>query len=95
MQMKSGVHFSCYCCRLAESNVKPEQVVGIGITNQRETTVIWERKQDSQFIMRLSGNPDKRQICEELKAKGYDQLFREKTGLLIDAYFSGTKVKWI
>ncbi|WP_066069187.1 glycerol kinase GlpK [Neobacillus soli] len=81
---------------LAEANVKPEQVAGIGITNQRETAVVWDKE---------TGNPvyhaivwQSRQtadICEELKAKGYDQLFRDKTGLLIDAYFSGTKVKWI
>ncbi|WPZ19643.1 glycerol kinase GlpK [Geobacillus subterraneus] len=81
---------------LSEAQVKPEQVAAIGITNQRETTVVWEKE---------SGNPiynaivwQSRQtadICDELKAKGYDPLFREKTGLLIDAYFSGTKVKWI
>ncbi|PJW16988.1 glycerol kinase GlpK [Geobacillus sp. WSUCF-018B] len=81
---------------LSEAQVKPEQVAAIGITNQRETTVVWEKD---------TGNPiynaivwQSRQtagICDELKAKGYDPLFREKTGLLIDAYFSGTKVKWI
>ncbi len=81
---------------LSESQVKPVQVIGIGITNQRETTVVWDKE---------SGNPvynalvwQSRQtahICEELKDKGYDQKFRDKTGLLIDAYFSGTKVKWI
>ncbi|MES0854639.1 glycerol kinase GlpK [Geobacillus sp. G4] len=81
---------------LSEAEVKPEQVAAIGITNQRETTVVWEKD---------TGNPiynaivwQSRQtagICDELKANGYDPLFREKTGLLIDAYFSGTKVKWI
>jgi glycerol kinase len=81
---------------LSESGVKPEQVAAIGITNQRETTVVWDKE---------TGNPvynaivwQSRQtsgICDELKEKGYDDLFREKTGLLIDAYFSGTKVKWI
>lgn len=81
---------------LSEAQVKPEQVAAIGITNQRETTVVWEKD---------TGNPiynaivwQSRQtadICDELKAKGYDPLFRKKTGLLIDAYFSGTKVKWI
>lgn len=81
---------------LSESGVKAEQIAGIGITNQRETTVVWDRE---------SGNPiyhaivwQSRQtsgICEALQASGYDELFRKKTGLLIDAYFSGTKVKWI
>ncbi len=81
---------------LSEANVKPAQIAGIGITNQRETTVVWDKE---------TGNPvynaivwQSRQtsgICDELKADGYNDLFREKTGLLIDAYFSGTKVKWI
>ncbi|SEN39243.1 glycerol kinase [Mesobacillus persicus] len=81
---------------LSESNLKPEQIAGIGITNQRETTVVWDKE---------TGNPvynaivwQSRQtsdICEELKSKGLDDTFRKKTGLLIDAYFSGTKVKWI
>ncbi|MDE3838274.1 glycerol kinase [Bacillus methanolicus] len=81
---------------LSESGVKPDQIAAIGITNQRETTVVWDKE---------TGNPvynaivwQSRQtngICEELKEKGYNDLFRKKTGLLIDAYFSGTKVKWI
>ncbi len=81
---------------LADADIKAEQIAGIGITNQRETTVLWDK---------LTGKPiyhaivwQSRQsasICEELKEKGYNSLFREKTGLLLDAYFSGTKVKWI
>ncbi|CAM4435525.1 glycerol kinase GlpK [Paenibacillus phoenicis] len=81
---------------LSESGIKPRQIVGIGITNQRETTVVWEKD---------SGNPiypaivwQSRQtaaICEELRNAGHDALFRAKTGLLLDPYFSGTKVKWI
>ena len=54
------------------------------------------KKQVDRFTMQLFGNQDKHaDICEELKEKGYNDLFRKKTGLLIDAYFSGTKVKWI
>lgn len=81
---------------ISEKNLLPSQIQGIGITNQRETTVVWNRQ---------TGNPvyhaivwQSRQtaaICEELKESGYNQLFRDKTGLLIDSYFSGTKVKWI
>ncbi|WP_433749980.1 glycerol kinase GlpK [Falsibacillus pallidus] len=81
---------------LSESEVKPEQIACIGITNQRETTVVWDKE---------TGNPvyhaivwQSRQtsgICDDLKEKGYNDTFRAKTGLLIDAYFSGTKVKWI
>lgn len=81
---------------LSESGVTAKQIAGIGITNQRETTVVWDK---------VTGKPvynaivwQSRQtasICEELKQAGHEQLFREKTGLLIDAYFSGTKIKWI
>ena len=81
---------------LSEKNITVEQIEGIGITNQRETTVVWDK---------TTGNPiynaivwQSRQtadICEELKESGYNDLFRDKTGLLIDAYFAGTKVKWI
>lgn len=81
---------------LSSSTVKPEQIAGIGITNQRETAVVWDKE---------TGNPvynaivwQSRQtsgICDELKEKGYSDTIRDKTGLLIDAYFSGTKVKWI
>ena len=81
---------------LAEGNVKPEQVAGIGITNQRETTVVWDKKTGQPVYHAIVWQSRQTaEICEELKAKGYDQLFRNKTGLLIDAYFSGTKVKWI
>lgn len=81
---------------LSESGVKPEQIEGIGITNQRETTVVWDKETEEPVYhaivwqSRQTGG-----ICEELKAKGYDDKIREKTGLLIDPYFSGTKVKWI
>lgn len=81
---------------LSEANVKPEQIAGIGITNQRETTVVWDKETGVPIyhaIVWQSRQTSK--ICEDLKSKGYNDLFREKTGLLIDAYFSGTKVKWI
>lgn len=81
---------------LSEKNVAVEQIAGIGISNQRETTVVWDKE---------TGNPiynaivwQSRQtagICEALKENGYNELFRDKTGLLIDPYFAGTKVKWI
>ena len=81
---------------LAEANVKPEQVAGIGITNQRETAVVWDKESGQPVYNAIVWQSRQTaEICEELKAKGYDQVFRDKTGLLIDAYFSGTKVKWI
>ncbi|WHY86944.1 glycerol kinase GlpK [Neobacillus novalis] len=81
---------------LAEANVKPEQVAGIGITNQRETAVVWDKETGQPVYHAIVWQSRQTaEICEELKAQGHDQLFRDKTGLLIDAYFSGTKVKWI
>ena len=81
---------------LAESGLTAADVAAIGITNQRETTVIWERE---------SGRPIHNAIvwqcrrtaplCEELKAEGFDRLIQERTGLVTDPYFSGTKVAWL
>ncbi len=81
---------------LTESGIKPEQIAGIGITNQRETTVVWDKVTGepvyNAIVWQSRQTSD---ICDELKEKGFNECFREKTGLLIDAYFSGTKVKWI
>ncbi|MDG2870773.1 FGGY family carbohydrate kinase, partial [Vibrio parahaemolyticus] len=66
------------------------------ITNQRETTVVWDKNTGrpiyNAIVWQCRRTAD---ICEELKSKGYEDLVREKTGLVIDAYFSGTKIKWI
>lgn len=81
---------------LAEADVKPEQVAGIGITNQRETAVVWDKETGVPVYNAIVWQSRQTaEICEELKQKGYNQIFKAKTGLLIDAYFSGTKVKWI
>ncbi|WAA13413.1 glycerol kinase GlpK [Fervidibacillus halotolerans] len=81
---------------LAESDTKPEQIAGIGITNQRETSVVWDKETGTPIYNAIVWQSRQTvDICDDLKAKGYNDLFREKTGLLIDAYFSGTKVKWI
>ncbi|MFK0525032.1 glycerol kinase GlpK [Paenibacillus illinoisensis] len=81
---------------LAESGIKPAQIAGIGITNQRETVVVWDKETGrpiyNAVVWQSRQTAD---ICDELKSKGLANLFREKTGLLIDPYFSGTKVKWI
>jgi len=81
---------------LATTAISAEEIAAIGITNQRETTVVWERKTGKPVYnaivwqcRRTAG------ICDELKAKGLENYIRENTGLVIDAYFSGTKVKWI
>ncbi|MDL4842658.1 glycerol kinase GlpK [Aquibacillus rhizosphaerae] len=81
---------------LRKGEIDPSQIAGIGITNQRETAVVWDKhtgKPVYRAIVWQSRQTD--DICKELRDKGYNNLFRDKTGLLIDAYFSGTKVKWI
>lgn len=81
---------------LSEKNINPEQVAGIGITNQRETAVVWDKTTgDPVYNAIVWQSRQTADICEELKQQGLNDKFREKTGLLIDAYFSGTKVKWI
>ncbi|MGC8229846.1 glycerol kinase GlpK [Pseudobacillus badius] len=91
-----GTILACIATVLSENNISPEQIAGIGITNQRETTVVWDKETGkpvyNAIVWQSRQTAD---ICNELKDQGYDSLFREKTGLLIDAYFSGTKIKWI
>nr|WP_186759627.1 glycerol kinase GlpK [Planococcus sp. CPCC 101016] len=87
---------ACIAEVLRKSDIDPSQIAGIGITNQRETTVVWDRntgKPIYKAIVWQSRQTDG--ICNDLKEQGLNELFRKKTGLLIDAYFSGTKVKWI
>lgn len=81
---------------LAEAKLTLKDVAAIGITNQRETTVVWD-KNTSQPIAPAIVWQDRRTapLCQTLKDKGYEELFKKKTGLLLDPYFSGTKLKWI
>jgi len=85
-------------CRavLAEQGVSASDIAGIGITNQRETTIVWDRH-TGEPVYRAIVWQDRRtaDFCEELKEEGLEPWFTEKTGLLLDPYFSGTKVKWI
>ena len=81
---------------LSESGVKAEQIAGIGITNQRETTVLWDKESGQPIYHAIVWQSRQtKEICEDLIIKGYQDVFKQKTGLLIDAYFSATKVKWI
>ncbi|MER2126483.1 glycerol kinase GlpK [Solibacillus sp. FSL H8-0523] len=81
---------------LSENNLKATQIEGIGITNQRETTVVWDKNTGEPVYNAIVWQSRQTMdICNELKEAGHNDLFRDKTGLLIDAYFSGTKVKWI
>lgn len=81
---------------LHKANLKAKDIAAIGITNQRETTVVWERETGKPIYNAIVWQ-DRRtaSFCDELKAKGYSSTIQQKTGLVIDAYFSGTKVKWI
>ncbi|MET1258902.1 glycerol kinase GlpK [Flagellimonas sp. DF-77] len=81
---------------VTKAGIKGEQIAAIGITNQRETAVVWDRKTGEPVYHAIVWQ-DKRTatFCDELKAAGKADLIREKTGLVIDAYFSATKVKWI
>ena len=81
---------------IAKARIKPEQVAGIGITNQRETTVVWDRGTGEPIAPAIVWQ-DRRTApyCDELRAEGKAPLLQEKTGLILDAYFSATKLKWI
>ena len=81
---------------LAKSNVQPEEIAAIGITNQRETTIVWDKETGRPIYNAIVWQCRRTApLCEELKRQGLEDYIREHTGLLIDAYFSGTKIKWI
>ncbi len=81
---------------LSRTGVAADDVAAIGITNQRETTIVWDRDTGEPVYNAIVWQ-DRRTsgICDRLKDAGHIDLFQEKTGLIIDAYFSGTKIKWI
>jgi len=81
---------------IKDQRVDVSSIAAIGITNQRETTIVWDRKTGEPLYNAIVWQ-DKRTapICEGLKSRGLEQYVRENTGLVIDSYFSGTKVKWI
>ena len=81
---------------LADAGIAASDIEAIGITNQRETTVLWERN-TGEAVHRAVVWQDRRAapVCEDLKRRGLEPLFSKKTGLLLDPYFSGTKLKWL
>ena len=81
---------------LVSKGIRADQIAGIGITNQRETTIVWDRK-TGKAIHKAIVWQDRRtaSFCNELKEKGHAELIASKTGLIIDAYFSATKIRWI
>lgn len=79
-----------------ESGIKPSQIAGIGITNQRETTVIWEKDTGKPIYHAIVWQSRQSSgIADKLKEDGKSEWFHKKTGLVIDAYFSATKIRWI
>ncbi len=81
---------------LAQADLNAKQIAAIGITNQRETALLWDRQTGKPLAPAIVWQ-DRRTagICEKLKSDGHETLFRDKTGLVIDSYFSGTKVLWM
>lgn len=91
-----GTQFGVAAESLFKANINAKDIVGIGITNQRETTIVWDKRTGLPIYnaivwqcRRTAG------LCDELRDKGVDKTIKEKTGLILDAYFSATKVKWI
>jgi glycerol kinase len=88
--------FSVAIEAMAKVGAEASDIAAIGITNQRETTIVWDKRTGLPVYnaivwqCRRTAN-----MCDDLKAKGFDKIVKEKTGLILDAYFSGTKVKWI
>ncbi|PML80457.1 glycerol kinase GlpK [Enterovibrio norvegicus] len=81
---------------LTKAGIRSDEVAAIGITNQRETTIVWNKETGKPVYNAIVWQCRRTaQICEELKARGLEEYVRENTGLLLDPYFSGTKVKWI
>ena len=81
---------------VAMAGITSDMIAGIGITNQRETTIVWEKESGkpvyNAIVWQCRRTAD---ICEKLKAEGHEEYIKANTGLVVDPYFSGTKVKWI
>lgn len=81
---------------LSTGRLHPRQVAAIGLTNQRETTMVWDRRTGRPIANAIVWQCRRTApICARLKARGYEGVFRRKTGLVLDAYFSGTKLRWL
>lgn len=81
---------------LINSAIRPDQIAGIGITNQRETTVIWDKATGRPIYNAVVWQSrQSTALAEQLKRDGYGEMIRKKTGLIIDPYFSATKIRWI
>ena len=87
---------SCMMQSMLDANIKPERIEGIGITNQRETTVVWDKKTGIPVYKAIVWQSRQTaEICNQLKQNNHASMIREKTGLQLDPYFSATKIRWI
>lgn len=81
---------------IAKSGISPDEIAGIGITNQRETTILWDKNTGKPIYNAIVWQCRRTaEICDELEKRGYSEYIQNTTGLKIDAYFSATKIKWI
>src|SRR5262245_51413099 len=81
---------------MAEARVTRDEIAAVGITNQRETTLVWERATGAPIHRAIVWQCRRTaSLCDELKARGAETLVRERSGLVLDAYFSGTKIRWL
>ncbi|MGL5478494.1 MAG: FGGY family carbohydrate kinase, partial [Clostridium sp.] len=81
---------------LAKANITQEEIAAIGITNQRETTIVWDKNTGEPIYNAIVWQCRRTaKICDELREKGLETYIKKSTGLVLDAYFSGTKIKWI
>ena len=91
-----SAQYSALTEAIAHIGAQPDEIASVGITNQRETAIVWEKSTGkpiyNAIVWQCRRTAD---ICEELKSRGYEDYIKDTTGLKIDAYFSGTKIKWI
>lgn len=91
-----SAQYSALTEAIAKIGAEPSEIAAVGITNQRETVIVWDKNTGKPVYNAVVWQCRRTaEICKELKSKGYEEYIRNTTGLKIDAYFSGTKIKWI
>jgi len=93
---KFDSHIEVAKTALDKAGLEAVDIAAIGITNQRETTIVWDKKTGKPVYNAIVWQCRRTApICDQLKKKGLAEIIQKKTGLVVDAYFSGTKIKWI
>ncbi|WP_125152082.1 glycerol kinase GlpK [Clostridium rectalis] len=91
-----ATQFSVAAEAMAKGNIEADDIAGIGITNQRETTIVWDKRTGLPIYNAIVWQCRRTsETCDKIREKGYADMIKSKTGLVLDAYFSGTKIKWI